>query len=279
MKRILAAVSDIHAGSTVAVCPPVQVKLSDGGRYIPSAAQRWLHQQWVGFWRQVKKRKTEADWFGVLVNGDATDGDHHNTPQIISKDMGVQSWILKKLFEPVLDLSPDMLMIVRGTEAHVGPNAGFEETFARWLAHEMGQTVPREPDTEMYSWWHFIGDLGPLRLSASHHGRIGTLPWTKANATMGLATQIFYEHAKRKERWPDLAIRSHFHTYLDTHDAHPVRVIQTPAWQLHTAYAYRVVPEVLADIGGVIITVEDGKPPLIESILSVPSRPEPVKLS
>ncbi|MGQ0601750.1 MAG: hypothetical protein ACT4QE_08650, partial [Anaerolineales bacterium] len=102
-------------------------------------------------------------------------------------------------------------------------------------------------------------ELHEQRLDFAHHGRMGGRPWSRANVTQTLAAQIWMEHARRGDPPPHLAVRSHYHKVADSYDAHPTRVIQTPAWQLHTAYAHRVVPEELSDIGGMILAVtEDG---------------------
>ena len=275
MRQTLVVVSDLHCGSTVGLCCPEEVRWDDGGYYHPSEAQLWLWENWLDFWRQAEAIRGDSDWFGVLVNGDAVDGDHHGTPQIISRDLQVQFWILKKVFAPVLALQPDTVTVVRGTETHVGKGGSTEEAFARWLKDQVH--VPAS-DAEMYSHWYFRGMIGDCRIDATHHGRIGQRPWTKANAVLNLAAQIFYEYAAAGESHPHLAFRSHFHTFQDSHDAHPVRVIQTPAWQLSTAYAYRVVPESLADIGGIILTVEDGEY-AIQKILYRPKRASIVRLA
>ena len=83
--------------------------------------------------------------------------------------------------------------------------------------------------------------------------------------------QIAINHWERGEDPPPLAFRSHFHKVVDTHDHHVTRVIQTPAWQLHTAFTHKVVPESLADIGG-IITVFDGEDFEVEKVLFKPKR-------
>ena len=271
MKRVLAVVSDIHAGSTVGLCGEDPVELDNGGTYAPSLAQRWLHQCWKDFWERVGLACAPNHWLGVLVNGDAFDGDHHGTAEIISRNPGTQFSVLRDLFRnSVLPLVPDAMIVVRGTESHVGKSASSEEGFARWL-QGAGVNVVCEPETGARSWWHFRGDIGPVRLAATHHGRIGQRTWTKHTPPTMLAAQIVLEHAIRGERCPDLAIRSHYHTCSDTHDSYPTRVIQTPAWQLHTGYAHRVVPEVLADIGGLIVTIEDDKPLEVEKVLYRPS--------
>lgn len=277
-RHTLAVVSDLHCGSTVGLCCPEPVELDDGGTYLPSPAQRWLWGNWLAFWARARECVRQSAWFGVLVNGDAVDGDHHGTVQIVSRDPQVQSWILRKCFEPVLQLAPRQVIVVRGTESHVGKNGSTEEAFARWL-HKEGARVPKDPVTKMYSWWHFRGEIAGNRFDATHHGRIGQRPWTKANAVLNLAAQIFYEHASRGEPHPALSIRSHYHTWQDSYGAHPVRVLQTPAFQLATAYAHRVVPEELADIGGVLLHFEQGKPTEVEPILFRPERPAATRIA
>ena len=62
-KRVLlAAVSDLHIGSTVALCPPEGIPLEDGGRYQPNPAQVWIWDQWLKFRDAIAayKRKSAA---------------------------------------------------------------------------------------------------------------------------------------------------------------------------------------------------------------------------
>jgi hypothetical protein len=44
--------------------------------------------------------------------------------------------------------------------------------------------------------------------------------------------------------------------YGDSFGAHRSRAIITPAWQLKTSYAHKVAPESIADIGGIIVTIQ-----------------------
>lgn len=277
MRVILAVTSDLHAGSSVALCCPEPVLLDDGLTVNPSKAQGWLWQNWCDYWARVEQAKKRADQLVVMVTGDAVEGDHHGSLQCMSKDSSVQLWILKKCFAPVLALKPDKAIVIRGTEAHVGRNAGSEEAFARWLRDEK-VSVAKGPEG-MYSWWNFDGEIAGCHISAAHHGRMGQRPWTRSGVVGNLAAQIVMERANRGDPIPDLAFRGHLHTYHDTHDAFRTRLIQMPAWQLHTAYAHKVVPEVLADVGGLIVTLETGRPPLVEPVLYRPKRPKPVRIA
>lgn len=250
---VLAVVSDLHAGSTVGLCPASGVDLDDGGRYEPSRAQRWLWQCWREYWDEVaRERDASGAALYVVLNGDVIDGAHHGTTQIVSGNLDVQGAVARACLEVPRALGVDRWFVVRGTEAHVGPSAQAEEAIARWLGAE------RDPDTGTHSWWHLRMLIGGVLIDCAHHGRTGHRSWTRWNATQLLAADIALSHLQSRERPPDLAIRSHYHRYADSYDAQPVRVIQTPAWQLATAYVHRRAPESLADVGGVIVTIRAG---------------------
>ncbi len=268
----LAIVSDTHAGSTVALCPP-KIELDDGGCYEASKPQRWLWQTFNTFLDKADQKRTQhkGDLYFVC-NGDLTEGFHHHTTQILTGNPTAQARVVDAIMSPVLDLKPSKMFFVRGTEAHVGPSAAYEERVALGLWKDK-RPVQRPPDSETASWWHLPMEIQGVRLSFAHHGRMGQRPWTKHNIALLLAKQIFMEHAERERPHPHLAIRSHMHQFADTFTSCPTRLIQTPAWQLHTAFTWKVVPESLADIGGVLITIDKGDYE-IEPILFTP---EPTK--
>lgn len=280
---VIAVTSDQHCGSSVALCPP-KIELDDGGEYVASKSQRWLWQNWLDFWQRVRRvRDKEKALLYQMWNGDLTEGSHHGSTQILSGNSSVQSQVVAAAMRVPLDLEPDKLWVIRGTEAHVGHSAEGEEKIADGLSRDtyengagkrVKRPIVRDLDTDTASHWHAKLEVQGVRFDFAHHGRIGQRPWTKPNVTMNLAAEIFYEHAAREEPYPHIAVRSHFHTFVDTGAAHPVRVLQTPAWQLHTAFAHKVVTEKIADIGGLIIVVRDGKAtvePVIYKPQSVPT--------
>ena len=271
-KIVLAITSDLHCGSSVAVCPDDQIPLDDGGTYSPSKAQRWLWDCWHEFWARADAvRKEHKAKLYVEFNGDLVDGGrHHNTEQAISGLRSVEADVIGKTLAVPLELKPDSIFIVRGTETHAGKSGNREEVVGRRLA-DQGYPVQREPATGNHSWYNLRADINGVYVSFAHHGRMGRLPWTRPNGTIALAMQICINHWKRGEDPPPLALRSHFHKGVDTYDHHFTRVIQTPAWQLHTAFAHKVVPESLADIGGVIV-VFDGQDFEVEKVLFKPKR-------
>lgn len=272
-KYVLAAISDVHAGSLVSVCPPQEFRGDDGTYYRAGPHQVWAYEHWQKYWDRVAEVKAqEGGDFGILSNGDMVEGDHHNTPQIFSRNLNIQSDIVEALFVPVFDrLQPDHIFVVRGTEAHVGKNAAKEESISKgW--YKAGYPVQLDPSNGTHSWWHFRGDLGETRVDFTHHGRTGYRPWTDQNAANLLAWQIFSEHSRDEHQPPKLAIRSHFHRCFDSYDAAPVRVIQTPCWQLNSAHAKKVVAESLPHIGGIIVVFEDGQITRVEKMVAKPDR-------
>lgn len=255
----LAIVSDPHCGSTVGLCPP-SIRLDDGGEYQASDAQRWLWQTWLDYWERVERERDEADAdLYIIFNGDLVDGDHHSTAQIMSRNPVAQSMALEAALDVPTHLGADRIFVVRGTGSHTGKSGSSEEKIARGL-RDQGLPVEGDPERDTASWWHLRMEVQDVRLSFVHHGRTGYRPWTRPNASNLLAMQIFTEHALDERRHPDIAVRSHYHRYMtSSRGGCPTYVIQTGAWQLATAYVHKVAPESLADIGGLIITIEDGQ--------------------
>jgi hypothetical protein len=253
---VLAVTSDIHAGSTLAPCPPEGVRLDDGGQYIPSKVQLWQWDCWEDYWAKVaaQVKRLKADLW-VAFNGDAVEGDHHGTSQIISRNLEAQTYVAERVFSVPLGLEPVRTFVVRGTEAHVGPSGNREEALARTIKAE------KDKEAKTWSWWRLRLKAHNTLLDFQHHGRTGGRPWTRGSAVGILAVEIFYEHTSNGYRHPDLAIRSHRHRWDDSYKVCPTRLIQTAAWQLKTGHAHKVVPESIADLGGHVIIVEPDAQP------------------
>lgn len=268
---VIAITSDQHCGSTVALCPP-KIALDDGGVYNASKAQRWLWVGWTTFWKRVEAvRKQERASLIQVYNGDMVDGDHHGTAQILSGNPTAQAAVVNAALHVPKALSPDQMFFIRGTEAHVGKSAAFEERIALGLRKD-GHPVVGDTDTGNASHWHAKMEIDGVRLDFAHHGRMGQRPWTKGNITNLLAFQIWTEHHLRNEPPPHLAVRSHLHQFWDTANSYPTRLIQTPSFQLATAYVHKVAAESIADVGGCIVVIKHGHF-TVEPVLFRPASP------
>lgn len=188
-----------------------------------------------------------------VVNGDALDGDHHGTAQIVSRNLAsTQHAIAMATFQPMLALKPSAIVIIRGTEAHVGRSAEYEERLAEDLGAE-------QTETGTYSHWHFQAETGGTVLDFAHHGSVGKMPHTRTNPLGSLAIRITHAAARAGTRCPDVAFRSHMHQWGDTGDNYPVRVIQMAGWQLSTAFVHRIAAGSTPEIGGLIVRCEKGE--------------------
>ena len=255
MSTGIAVISDTHCNSTVALLHPLGIENDDGATTLPSKAQRWLWECWNDYWTHVEQRWQDCERRYVVINGDAVEGNHHSTPQLHSLSETTQQRIAVKVFERFLELDPDAVFLVRGTESHVGHAAKFEENLAEALGCEQSL------DTNTFSHYHLRMEVDGVRLDLKHHGRTGYRPWTRANATSMLAAQMTFEAASMPEdERPHVAVRSHTHNHADSHDNFPVRVIQTYPWQLSTSFGHRVNPGVgVLPVGGMYIECASGE--------------------
>lgn len=258
--------SDTHCGSTYGLCPP-KVQLDQGGYYTLSRSQRWLWESWLDFTATAYDR---ARYLGVkrmvvIINGDVTEGNHHQTRAVIgggneTTQIRIANRCLREILDPydqAYDYRPEAYF-VRGTPAHVGGQSKLEESVAddfRVLVRTPDRDGGDSDSTGPLTWYHLLLQIGPTRMDIAHHGRLGRLKWTKANALGKLSISAEIDGYRRYKRPPDLVFRSHLHQYADSGPTYPVRVVATPAWQLVTGYVHRIDPAALADVGGFYIHI------------------------
>lgn len=268
---LVAHVSDIHAGSSVALCPD-KIALDDGGEYHASKAQRWLWSCWLDYWQCVDaKQKALNARLVTVFNGDLVDGQVKHSTQILSGNPNAQAAVVNAAMRVALDLEPDHIVVVRGTEAHVGQSASSEERIADGLRRDK-RPIVSDPETKTASHWHFRMNLGGVVFDITHHGRTGQREHTRGSAAVLHAHDIILAHVKHGERPPDLCLRGHHHKFNDSgRSAKLTRVCTSGAWQLATGYVKKVAADSLADVGGHLVTVQDGKYD-VEEIAYTPER-------
>lgn len=243
IKYIIPVVSDLHINSTVGLSVS-EYQLDDGTTYRASKSQAWLLSNWRTYWSKIldlKKDNREAKVI-TIVNGDVVDLNKHSAIQMISVNPKDVFGHAKKLLEFPVRFS-DKTFFTRGTEAHSGDGHYLETILAEHLNVPITQRLKLD----------IAGNL----LVFNHHGSVGTKPWTKTNSLNSKIVEIMYNAQINNEKLPKLVVQSHVHTYADTYDTHPVRLIQTPCWQLNTHYSYRMNFTNSPDIGAIIILIND----------------------
>lgn len=275
--HLVVAVSDLHAGSTVAVAPPEGVELDDGGREMPNRVQSWLYERWTDAWDRYGKllKQYKPKTRTLMLLGDMVDGIHHGTPQVsplVGQHFRTAHTLLKR---GPLRFKLDAVHMVRGTESHVGRSGELEEGIARTFRAE-GLPMVEDPTTgQVSSFWRKV-EIDGVQFDLRHHGRRGQRAHTRGPYDRWYAQDIELEHRLDGERPPDIALRGHLHTFGDSGKNHrwTTRLIQLPCWQMLTAYGHRITIESMPDIGIVCFVIEDGRLHEPVPMLYKPDRPE-----
>lgn len=244
----IAVCSDLQTNSTVGLCPPI-IELDDGGSYRSSRGQRWLWHNWCDFIERAEGYKQQGDLW-VVLDGDLGDGDHHDTTQIITRNKNTMRKIAADTIDPLAKLA-SKLFVIRGTEAHVGKSASFEEQLAEDFGAEM--------DGKNYSWWWLVANWRGVKVDIAHHCSMGAAPVARGNAANKLAVETIFDYADRREIPPDLVLRAHVHRHADSGSQYSVRAVILPCWQFATAYIYKLKAGSLPSIGGVFIHIDQGR--------------------
>ncbi len=261
MKRLtVAIVSDLQTNSTVGLCPPT-INLDDGGTYRSSRGQRWLWHNWCEYIERVQSAKGDGDLY-IALDGDLSDGDHHGIGQIISRNRATMRRNAAEVIDPLARLS-DKMFFIRGTEAHAGKSAEFEEQ----LAEDFGA----ERDGNNWSWWWLVAEWRGKKVDLAHHTSMGSTPAGRGNAANKLAVETIFNYAARHETAPHFVFRAHVHRYADSGENYPTRAVILPCWQFATSYVHKIAAGSLPSVGGMILTIEDGSYHL-ESVIYPPER-------
>lgn len=247
-RRHVIVVSDLHVGSTVALCPE-SYELDDGGLYCPSPNQVAVLALWRAFWRSWVPKVTGGDPYTVVVNGDALEGGHkHGTLACITQNMADQIKMSAELLQPIVDdVGPRNFHLIRGTEAHVGQSAQHEVQ----LAAILGVSCP----------WELMLRRGGCSVHFAHHIGCSSSGWTEGGYLVRELASAFLETGQWGVETPNLFVRSHRHRFYQVEAPSQdgtTGIITTPGWQLITPFGYRLGKALRpSQIGGICITMED----------------------
>ncbi len=236
-KPLLAFYADSHVGSNTALAPK-SFKNDDKQVILASPIQKWLLANWNTAWKEVWERG-KGRYVIVVFDGDAIDGNHHGTTQIMP-NVTDQIAACVELFEPVVHKANEFWM-VRGTAAHTGESGSDEKN----VAHDLGVV-------KNYT-WELLAEWENKLFNIAHHvgGRIDNVVAKCREDAQDLGEPI-----------PHYVVRAHRHIVDDTGFKFPnTRGFVLPAWQLRTGYGYQVAPNRVASIGMTLVDFAlDGDP-------------------
>jgi len=238
-------VSDIHNGSSTAICTP-DPDISDlETTYRPNKLQKELYSAWEECIDDLIQKPTL-----LLVNGEPCDGGN-------KKQVGQQTWstnLNDQLNDTVklLDMIPhDNLLFVRGSLYHVGlDGTNFEEIIAEKMGASKYKAFGGSGHTDYYALVEMYGK----HFNFTHH--VGFNKWA-AYRTTALAREMagmVFERDKMGKA--DVIVRSHVHYFVHVEFTH-THGFTTPAWKFPDAHLFRGgTAGTTPDIGMVEVIIE-----------------------
>ena len=227
--RYLLVISDTHCGSDVGLAP-VEFKTQKGNivSHGANALQAWL---WATYQKCLKDAYDiiGRNSFNLLINGDAIEGIHHRSPEVISQYWDEHLAMAEECLTPVAKKANETY-VVKGTECHT---LNLEDALASRLGAVEGTAKEK---------WLF--KMNDHLIDATHHISATQRAYLEGSALsifMGNARQ---NYARAKHEIPHIFLRAHRHTpgfYSDGRSCISV----TGAFQGLTRYGHKVVPDAL----------------------------------
>lgn len=242
--KILVCLSDLHVGSTKGILHPGFVT-HEGQEIGLNPLQQWYWEAWQDCWGWMKKVVGDEPW-GLVVNGDVIDGNHHGTKEIWSVDEGDHLAAAVELLKPVSQ-DASAVFIVEGTESHT---RNFEHALAKSLA---GSGVAVVKETEKAPAWQSLNVRvnGALTV-VDHHVTTSMRSYLESSAMSITLGDVRNARSRAGHEVPQVIIRSHRHRFGLYEDGYGL-VVFLPAWQALTRFGRKVVPGAIPQCGLVIL--------------------------
>lgn len=253
---VVACVGDLHAGGETGLFP-ARYRTKKGNTVHANHRQSWLYECWQDYTQRFKMLSRNVSSH-LHINGDMTEGQHHDTKQITVLQEE-HAHVAFDVLEPLVALS-DTVSGVRGTQVHVGEMGTLEEDVMRRIA-EIKHVVPPEgfgkpgqPDFLLHGRAHLR--IFGLPFNFAHHVGGGQSPRTRSNAIAAEVHDHIHNAALDGYEIARWVVRSHTHNMAE---AHNVRGNSTGlvlgCWQLPTMHGERVSRVSYPDIGAAFIKV------------------------
>lgn len=258
---------DWHSGGLTALFPnyPMTFEYDKNNKlpYRPSLEQSSMYKHFLGDAKKTKELSKGMKKV-IVLNGDAIEGNHHNTIQIISPNPKHHVQIHIELMETFIKESGfsvkngDELHYVTGTESHTGwEEYGIQQHF---------EPIGAQYHDELYL------TVNGKRLWWVHQGAKPGKGVNEGNPLRNYARDAYWDCVKEKREAPHMITSSHFHknTYDSFSDSyrHTIHYQTLPSWQMKTKFAKKVSAFQRNDIGTVFnIVTESGDVRFFEPVL------------
>lgn len=248
---LVAILSDMHSGGSTALFPNRFWQFRHKN-HTPTKKQKELFAHFKKC-ADYAARERKGRRLIVVHDGDAIDGYHHTTEQVVTQNKAEQSEVHIELMDYFLQTArfgkSDELYYVSGTEVHTGD---VEHGIAKDLGAKGGQVYD-----------HLELNINKKRLWFAHHGKKRGDGANEGNALRNFLRNVYWDHKKRDASPPDYIITGHTHT--PTWNTYIVRErdgfremhgIICPSWQAKTRFGYMVAPVDVNEVGAVFLKID-----------------------
>ena len=256
-ETILAVLSDMHTGSSVALFPRKGFVNSEGNLVSPNDKQRAIYPIWVRFTAEVAKDRRDKRLIVVML-GDAVDGFHHGSLQEslfkATDQCEAHLELMTEFLKKVNFHKGDELYYVRGTEAHVGETENDMAKELRAIPNEYGRYVHET----------LTLNVNGRRIAFYHHGKARGLGDNEGNSLRNYLKNVRSERRKAGVERLDAMYSGHAHGHaFETHrerqpdgNYHSFHGVICPSWQAKTVYALGKVPMLVNSVGGTRMIID-----------------------
>ena len=260
---LVVVLSDLHSGGSTALFPNrFWQSTTTEHNHTPTQRQAAMYKHFERCMEYAAQNR-RGKRLVVVHDGDAIEGVHHNSIQVITQNKAEQAGIHIDLMDTFLKRTRfskkngDLLYYVSGTETHVGD---IEQSIAKDLSAENNPEGGRVFD-------HLELNINGRLVWMVHHGKGRGRGANEGNELRNWMRDVFWDCMKVKAQPPDLVITGHTHTptwntYIgrNINSFHMIHGVVCPSWQMKTRYAYKVAPVDRNEIGAVFVEIRaDGE--------------------
>lgn len=243
--------SDLHCGSTRALCPP-NFPLADDGYWGQTEEQAWIWEQWCAF-LEWAYRNLGTDPWGLVLNGDLIEGVHHKTKEVIHYDPGVHIAAAVAVLEPVAKRAA-RVFVAKGTEAHSGHTS--EPTIGKVLG---GAPDPNYDNDTVHAANDWQIQAGQHLVSVWHHCQATSREWLESGEYSRFMSHEQAQCRRAGHPVPSVFLRAHRHVPGVFQSPSGTGIV-TPAWQLLTRFGQKALPGSRCFVGGAILDTSSTVP-------------------
>ncbi len=237
MNTLIVNLSDMHSGSSRALFLP-RLTQFEHTNYTPTDLQKKIYKHWMKCADWVKEKRKDKKLV-IVNNGDAIEGLHHNTKEIVSLKLDDHVRVHCDLMDDFLQAVGygigDDLHYVSGTESHV-------QDKELEIANDLGATYQHEMKL----------NVNGFEIWYTHHGANPGIGYNKGDSYRNWLKQIYWTMKHDSKKAPNMIVSSHYHKPIYNtfvYDFNTLHGIILPSWQMKTRYAYRVAPFQRNEIG------------------------------